>query len=63
MPAPDTRVGERRQDSISENRAPGGTANDATNAEHNAENQIHLTDPTTVNAYLDYLTTIIDTYH
>jgi phosphatidylserine/phosphatidylglycerophosphate/cardiolipin synthase-like enzyme len=39
-----------------------GSDNFSTNAEHNAENQIHLTDPTTVNAYVDYLTTIIDTY-
>lgn len=39
-----------------------GSDNFSTNAEHNAENQIHLTDPTTVNAYLDYLTTLIDTY-
>jgi hypothetical protein len=30
-PGPDTRVGARRQDSISDNRAPGGTPNDARN--------------------------------
>jgi phosphatidylserine/phosphatidylglycerophosphate/cardiolipin synthase-like enzyme len=39
-----------------------GSYNFSTNAEHNAENQIHLTDPATVNDYIDYLTTIINTY-
>ena len=39
-----------------------GSYNFSQNAERNAENQIHLTDPTTVNLYHDYLTTIINAY-
>jgi phosphatidylserine/phosphatidylglycerophosphate/cardiolipin synthase-like enzyme len=39
-----------------------GSYNFSTNAEHNAENQLHLTDPTTLNRYIDYLTMVIETY-
>ncbi len=39
-----------------------GSYNFSTNAERNAENQIHLTDPATVNVYVDYLTTVINAY-
>jgi phosphatidylserine/phosphatidylglycerophosphate/cardiolipin synthase-like enzyme len=39
-----------------------GSYNFSANAEHNAENQIHLTDPDTVTAYVDFLSTVIDTY-
>jgi phosphatidylserine/phosphatidylglycerophosphate/cardiolipin synthase-like enzyme len=39
-----------------------GSFNFSKNAEHNAENQIHLTDPATVNVYVGYLNTVIDAY-
>lgn len=39
-----------------------GSYNFSANAERNAENQIHLTDPTTVNAYLNYLDHVIKAY-
>jgi phosphatidylserine/phosphatidylglycerophosphate/cardiolipin synthase-like enzyme len=39
-----------------------GSYNFSANAEHNAENQLHLTEPATVAAYADYLATVIDAY-
>ncbi|MBV9314245.1 MAG: hypothetical protein JO100_11045 [Pseudonocardia sp.] len=39
-----------------------GSFNFSRNAEKNAENQIHLTDPDTVSAYVDYLNTVIEAY-
>lgn len=39
-----------------------GSYNFSANAEHNAENQIHLTDPNTVAAYTDYLTAVTAAY-
>jgi phosphatidylserine/phosphatidylglycerophosphate/cardiolipin synthase-like enzyme len=39
-----------------------GSYNFSANAEHNAENQIHLDDPVTVAAYVAYLDTVIATY-
>ena len=39
-----------------------GSYNFSANAERNAENQIYLTDSTTVTAYLDYLNTVIQAY-
>ena len=40
-----------------------GSYNFSANAEHNAENQLHLQDKTTVNAYVAYLNKVITTYH
>jgi phosphatidylserine/phosphatidylglycerophosphate/cardiolipin synthase-like enzyme len=39
-----------------------GSYNFSANAEHNAENQVHLTDPATVSAYADYLDAVIAAY-
>lgn len=47
---------------ISDDVLTTGSYNFSKNAERNAENQVHLTDPDTVNLYVTYLTTIIDTY-
>jgi phosphatidylserine/phosphatidylglycerophosphate/cardiolipin synthase-like enzyme len=39
-----------------------GSYNFSANAEHNAENQLHLSDPTTVSAYAEYLATVTGAY-
>ncbi|MDX6230887.1 MAG: hypothetical protein QOI76_4277 [Frankiales bacterium] len=39
-----------------------GSYNFSANAEHNAENQVHLADPATVDAYAAYLATVIAAY-
>jgi phosphatidylserine/phosphatidylglycerophosphate/cardiolipin synthase-like enzyme len=39
-----------------------GSYNFSANAEHNAENQLHVSDPATVSAYADYLDTVIAAY-
>jgi phosphatidylserine/phosphatidylglycerophosphate/cardiolipin synthase-like enzyme len=39
-----------------------GSYNFSANAEHNAENQLHTSDPATVTAYGDYLATVISAY-
>ncbi|MGH3770867.1 MAG: phospholipase D-like domain-containing protein [Pseudonocardiaceae bacterium] len=47
---------------VSDDTLTTGSYNFSANAERNAENQIHLTDPTTVNAYTDYLNHVIEAY-
>jgi phosphatidylserine/phosphatidylglycerophosphate/cardiolipin synthase-like enzyme len=47
---------------IADDEVTTGSYNFSANAEHNAENQIHLTDPDTVAAYTDYVNTVIATY-
>jgi phosphatidylserine/phosphatidylglycerophosphate/cardiolipin synthase-like enzyme len=39
-----------------------GSYNFSANAEHNAENQLHVNDPATVSAYADFLDTVIAAY-
>jgi phosphatidylserine/phosphatidylglycerophosphate/cardiolipin synthase-like enzyme len=39
-----------------------GSYNFSANAEHNAENQLHVADPATVSAYADYLDAVIAAY-
>jgi phosphatidylserine/phosphatidylglycerophosphate/cardiolipin synthase-like enzyme len=39
-----------------------GSYNFSANAEHNAENQLHLDDPATVKAYVNFLTAVIAAY-
>jgi phosphatidylserine/phosphatidylglycerophosphate/cardiolipin synthase-like enzyme len=39
-----------------------GSYNFSANAEHNAENQVHVADPATVDAYANYLATVIAAY-
>ncbi len=39
-----------------------GSYNFSANAEHNAENQVHLSDPATVSTYADYLDEVIAAY-
>jgi phosphatidylserine/phosphatidylglycerophosphate/cardiolipin synthase-like enzyme len=47
---------------ITDDTVTTGSYNFSANAERNAENQLHLTDPDTVAAYTDFLTTVIQTY-
>ena len=47
---------------IADDEVTTGSYNFSANAERNAENQIHLTDPGTVLAYTDYLNTVINAY-
>lgn len=47
---------------ISDDVLTTGSYNFSRNAERNAENQIHLTDSTTVDAYVDYLDQVIAAY-
>ncbi len=47
---------------ISDDTVTTGSYNFSANAERNAENQIHLTDPTTVDAYSDFLDEVIAAY-
>ena len=39
-----------------------GSYNFSANAEHNAENQVHVADPTTVTSYADYLDSVLAAY-
>ncbi|MDX6231029.1 MAG: hypothetical protein QOI76_4419, partial [Frankiales bacterium] len=39
-----------------------GSYNFSANAEHNAENQLHVNDPAAVSAYADFLDTVIAAY-
>jgi phosphatidylserine/phosphatidylglycerophosphate/cardiolipin synthase-like enzyme len=47
---------------IADGEVTTGSYNFSANAERNAENQIHLTDPGTVLAYTDYINTVINAY-
>jgi phosphatidylserine/phosphatidylglycerophosphate/cardiolipin synthase-like enzyme len=47
---------------IADDEVTTGSYNFSANAERNAENQIHLTDPGTVLAYTDYINTVINAY-
>jgi phosphatidylserine/phosphatidylglycerophosphate/cardiolipin synthase-like enzyme len=47
---------------VSDGTVTTGSYNFSANAERNAENQLHLDDPTTVAACADFLNTVIDTY-
>lgn len=47
---------------IADDEVTTGSYNFSVNAERNAENQIHLTDPETVSAYADFVNIVIDTY-
>jgi phosphatidylserine/phosphatidylglycerophosphate/cardiolipin synthase-like enzyme len=47
---------------ISDDEVTTGSYNFSANAEHNAENQIHLTDAGTVAAYAGYIDTVISAY-
>jgi phosphatidylserine/phosphatidylglycerophosphate/cardiolipin synthase-like enzyme len=47
---------------IADDEVTTGSYNFSANAERNAENQIHFTDPATVTAYTDYLATVIAAY-
>lgn len=47
---------------VSDDTLTTGSYNFSANAERNAENQIHLTDPATVATYTDYLGQVIDAY-
>ena len=47
---------------IADDEVTTGSYNFSANAERNAENQIHLTDPGTVVAYTDYINTVINVY-
>jgi phosphatidylserine/phosphatidylglycerophosphate/cardiolipin synthase-like enzyme len=47
---------------ITDDTVTTGSYNFSANAERNAENQLHLTDPDTVAAYTDFLKTVIQTY-
>jgi phosphatidylserine/phosphatidylglycerophosphate/cardiolipin synthase-like enzyme len=47
---------------VSDGTVSTGSYNFSANAERNAENQVHLDDPTTVAAYVDFLATVIQAY-
>jgi phosphatidylserine/phosphatidylglycerophosphate/cardiolipin synthase-like enzyme len=47
---------------IADGEVTTGSYNFSANAEHNAENQIHLTDPGIVAAYAGYIDAVISTY-
>jgi phosphatidylserine/phosphatidylglycerophosphate/cardiolipin synthase-like enzyme len=47
---------------IADDEVTTGSYNFSANAERNAENQIHLTDPGTVITYTDYINAVISLY-